>query len=143
MKAKSLDINQQSTIPIEHSDSKMSIESTALCTKSTMSFENMFDDITEDDLENIQKCIDIEKEMTKSTDIPQTSNQIICSVDCIDVRESDMNTLKGNNLLSDNVEAYMKKLSLLMGEKAYVLSYGMATHIYNNGTTGSQTLRKS
>ena len=55
MKAKSLDINQQSTIPIEHSDSKMSIESTALCTKSTMSFENMFDDLTDDDLENIQK----------------------------------------------------------------------------------------
>jgi len=30
-----------------------------------------------------------------------------------------------------------------MGEKVYVLSYGMATHIYNNGTTGFQTLRKS
>ena len=41
------------------------------------------------------------------------------------------------------VEAYMTKFSLLMGEEVYVLSYDMATHIYNNGTTGYQTLRKS
>ena len=60
VKAKSLDINQQSTIPAEQSQSKMSIES-AICTKSTMSFENMFDDINDDELENIQKCILISK----------------------------------------------------------------------------------
>jgi Ulp1 family protease len=72
--------------------------------------------------------------------MPHTSNPVVCTIDRIDIKESDLDSLKNNNLLSDSiVEAYMKKMAI--EKNVFILSYGMSSNIHRNGTTGSQTLR--